>query len=284
MTGGTVVVLGETGRNFAAGMSGGIAYVYDADGQFASRCNTSMVNLERVLPPAVQASSTDRAMWHKGKDGTPESDDAILKKLIEDHHKWTGSLQARHLLDQWEGRAGIDAGRIGAFGFSAGGFTVLTAAGGRPEMGRIADHCRARPTFFDCRLIASVAPPPGAPDGLRRTPDPRLRAVVVAAPALGFTFTPDALATLTQPLQLWQAGKDAILPAPHYAEPVRDGLPRPPEFHLVEGAGHFDFLAPCSPELAANAPMICAATPGFDRAAFHLRFNQEVIRFFTENL
>ena len=102
MTGGTVVVLGETGRNFAAGMSGGVAYVYDADGHFASRCNTSMVNLERVLPPAVQAANTDRAMWHKGKDGVPESDDAILKKLIEDHHKWTGSLQARHLLDQWE--------------------------------------------------------------------------------------------------------------------------------------------------------------------------------------
>ncbi len=102
MTGGTVVVLGETGRNFAAGMSGGVAYVYDADGHFASRCNTSMVNLERVLPPAVQAANTDRAMWHKGKDGTAESDDAILKKLIEDHHKWTGSLQARHLLDQWE--------------------------------------------------------------------------------------------------------------------------------------------------------------------------------------
>jgi hypothetical protein len=48
MTGGTVVVLGKTGRNFAAGMSGGIAYVYDEDGQFASRCNTSMVSLERV--------------------------------------------------------------------------------------------------------------------------------------------------------------------------------------------------------------------------------------------
>ena len=48
MTGGTVVVLGKTGRNFAAGMSGGIAYVYDEDGQFASRCNTSMVSLGRV--------------------------------------------------------------------------------------------------------------------------------------------------------------------------------------------------------------------------------------------
>jgi glutamate synthase domain-containing protein 3 len=102
MTGGTVVVLGETGRNFAAGMSGGIAYVYDPNGQFASRCNTAMVSLERVLPSGEQAATVDRAIWHKGRDGKPESDDAILKKLIEDHHKWTGSLQARHLLDQWD--------------------------------------------------------------------------------------------------------------------------------------------------------------------------------------
>ncbi len=49
MTGGTVVVLGRTGRNFAAGMSGGIAYVYDEDGTFATRCNTAMVALEPVL-------------------------------------------------------------------------------------------------------------------------------------------------------------------------------------------------------------------------------------------
>ena len=50
MTGGTVVVLGKTGRNFAAGMSGGVAYVYDEDGQFAQRCNTAMVALDKVLP------------------------------------------------------------------------------------------------------------------------------------------------------------------------------------------------------------------------------------------
>src|SRR6185369_4528765 len=54
MTGGTVVVLGKTGRNFAAGMSGGIAYVYDEDGDFASRCNTAMVSLERVGTAAEQ--------------------------------------------------------------------------------------------------------------------------------------------------------------------------------------------------------------------------------------
>ena len=52
MTGGTVVVLGRTGRNFAAGMSGGIDYVYDEDGQFDARANKAMVSLERVLPEA----------------------------------------------------------------------------------------------------------------------------------------------------------------------------------------------------------------------------------------
>ena len=57
MTGGTVVVLGRTGRNFAAGMSGGIAYVYDDDGTFATRCNASMVALVPVLPEAEQAKA-----------------------------------------------------------------------------------------------------------------------------------------------------------------------------------------------------------------------------------
>ena len=85
MTGGTVVVLGKTGRNFAAGMSGGIAYVYDEDGEFASRCNTSMVSLGRVLPVAEQEKSLERAIWHR-----EQADEVLLKTLISDHHQWTG--------------------------------------------------------------------------------------------------------------------------------------------------------------------------------------------------
>jgi glutamate synthase (NADPH) large chain len=99
MTGGTVAVLGKTGRNFAAGMSGGVAYVYDEDGTFASRCNTAMVALDKVLSAAEQG--VDKTLWHHG-----QADEAILKKLIEDHHKWTGSLRARHIMDHWvESRA-----------------------------------------------------------------------------------------------------------------------------------------------------------------------------------
>jgi len=101
MTGGTVAVLGKTGRNFAAGMSGGVAYVYDEDGTFASRCNTAMVTLDKVASAAEQEASGDKALWHQG-----QTDEATLKKLVEDHHKWTGSLRARHIMDHWvESRA-----------------------------------------------------------------------------------------------------------------------------------------------------------------------------------
>ena len=96
MTGGTVAVLGKTGRNFAAGMSGGIAYVYDEDGQFAKRCNTAMVSMEKVLPAAEQEESINRAIWHRD-----QTDEGQLKKLLEDHLRWTGSRRARELLDNW---------------------------------------------------------------------------------------------------------------------------------------------------------------------------------------
>ena len=93
MTGGTVVVLGATGRNFAAGMSGGIAYVLDEEEMFAKRCNTAQVALERVLPAAEQPD-----------DGTRHRDSAdedLLKSLIEKHLAETGSQQARRVLDDW---------------------------------------------------------------------------------------------------------------------------------------------------------------------------------------
>ncbi len=96
MTGGTVVVLGTTGRNFAAGMSGGIAYVLDEDGTFVQRCNTSMVQLEPLLAEAEQEGKLARALWH-----LHQADEAILKRLVENHAKYTGSAQAKKVLDAW---------------------------------------------------------------------------------------------------------------------------------------------------------------------------------------
>ena len=96
MTGGTVVILGETGRNFAAGMSGGVAYVYNTDKKFAARCNQSMVDLVSVEPKNIQEGTLSRDLWHKG-----EPDEIILKKLIKEHLDNTGSQLAKKILKNW---------------------------------------------------------------------------------------------------------------------------------------------------------------------------------------
>jgi glutamate synthase (NADPH/NADH) large chain len=96
MTKGTVVVLGTTGRNFAAGMSGGIAYVYDVNRDFASRCNPSMVALEPVLPTQEQQERIDQAIWHLG-----ETDELLLRDLIEKQFRYTGSFRAKEILHDW---------------------------------------------------------------------------------------------------------------------------------------------------------------------------------------
>src|SRR4029453_18279053 len=96
MTGGVVAVLGQPGRNFAAGMSGGIAYVYDEDGSFRQRCNTSMVKLESVLQECEQALAEQGALRHCGK-----CDEEILRELIERYLRFTGSTRALAIVDAW---------------------------------------------------------------------------------------------------------------------------------------------------------------------------------------
>ncbi|MCF1602211.1 glutamate synthase large subunit [Tetragenococcus halophilus] len=81
MTGGVAVVLGKTGRNFGAGMSGGIAYVYDPDHNFYDKCNHEMVELFAL---------------------DESGDDSVLKELLEKHLMFTDSLKAAEILDQWE--------------------------------------------------------------------------------------------------------------------------------------------------------------------------------------
>ena len=111
--------------------------------------------------------------------------------------------------------------------------------------------------------------------------DARIKAAVVAAPALGYTFD---LSAVNLPIQLWRAEDDHILPGPDYAEAVRKALPRPPEYHVVKGADHMDFLTPCTDALRKAAPDICDEIDGFDRTAFHAQFNRDVIAFFQREL
>ena len=106
MTGGTVVVLGQTGRNFAAGMSGGVAYVLDEAGDFEQRCNMAQVALEPV-PEEIEArkgSESGDELESHGRveiDHLEMADEYILKSLIERHVRFTESPRGREILDNW---------------------------------------------------------------------------------------------------------------------------------------------------------------------------------------
>jgi glutamate synthase (NADPH/NADH) large chain len=110
MTGGVVAVLGATGRNFAAGMSGGIAYVWDPQRRFKSLCNLASVDLEPVLPadPANEEDDPDRprqrslSAYDSGMGDLLRFDAARLRIIVERHHLFTGSARARWLLENWE--------------------------------------------------------------------------------------------------------------------------------------------------------------------------------------
>jgi glutamate synthase (NADPH/NADH) large chain len=103
MTGGKVVVLGATGRNFAAGMSGGVAYVWDPDNTFRERCNLALVELEPVLSHGEQQGLDNIDVWHSvQRGGERDTDENILRRLIEDHFRYTGSFRAREILGDWE--------------------------------------------------------------------------------------------------------------------------------------------------------------------------------------
>jgi glutamate synthase (NADPH/NADH) large chain len=109
MTGGVVVVLGQTGRNFAAGMSGGVAYVFDEDKSFAKRCNLSMVDLE----PVEEEEDLMERLHHHGGDlefkgridvtDMSRHDEERLRALIENHLRYTDSAVAKAMLEDWAG-------------------------------------------------------------------------------------------------------------------------------------------------------------------------------------
>jgi glutamate synthase (NADPH/NADH) large chain len=109
MTGGVVVVLGDTGRNFAAGMSGGVAYVYDPKRRFESLCNMAAVELEPILPPDRDAADDPErprqralSVEDSGMGDLLRFDAERLRVLVERHLLYTGSARARELLDDWD--------------------------------------------------------------------------------------------------------------------------------------------------------------------------------------
>lgn len=191
-----------------------------------------------------------------------------------------------YMLASWPHHDLIDPARIGMFGFSAGGFTALVAVGGVPEMSRVAANCAAYPDEWVCRKTKEIGgEAPATPAASAAfVHDPRIAAAVIAAPAIGYVFSPEGLAGIRAPIQLWRGDSDEILPHPRHAQHVYDSLMAKPEYHVVANAGHFAFLAPCTPMAESMAPDICRDPAGFDRAAFHREFNPAVVAFFKTKL
>lgn len=107
-----------------------------------------------------------------------------------------------HMLSNWDGHALIDSARIGIFGFSAGGFTALVSLGGLADLSKVGPMCREHPGDFSCQLIAKTGQAVVAPPGSGFAQDMRIKAAVVADPALGYTFSSDGLKNVKAPMQL----------------------------------------------------------------------------------
>jgi predicted dienelactone hydrolase len=223
------------------------------------------------------------AVNHAGDDHEDQSRVMELWHRPEQLHRLIS-----YMLQEWPERQLLDKSEVGAFGFSNGGFTVLVAAGGVPDLSRVGPYCQAHPEHDLCAAMRHAGVDPRHPP--IRVPknawisDARIKAVVVAAPAFGFTFSKRGLSGVRVPVQLWRAKDDRHQPNPYYDEAVREALPVPPEYHVISGAGHYDFLPPCSEQLAAARPDICSDRTAFNRAAFHAQFNASVVRFFRAHL
>ena len=170
----------------------------------------------------------------------------------------------------------IDRERIGLFGFSRGGYTGLAVIGASPDWANATARCQ-QATSHVCEQVRAKQFP-GQP-----VHDPRIKAAVIADPPTVF-FTADSFAAVKIPVQLWASdyGGDGV--PPHASDIVDKNLSSRHEYHVVPNSGHFAFLAPCPPALAAQLPQLCVDAGGFDRIAFHRQFNADVLAFFQTQL
>jgi predicted dienelactone hydrolase/intracellular septation protein A len=232
----------------------------------------------------AEAGYVAAAVEHTGDNWHDRSNSFTQRNFTERPRQLKPALD--YLLRDWAGHDRIAADEIGAFGHSAGGYTVLVAIDGEPDLALAGAFCREQPEDWSCaraHTVAARTPAEPSPDPVW-THDRRIKAAVVAATALGRTFPRAGLAGVTAPVQLWQGEADQIAAQRSSFDLIRANLPAPPETHIVPLAGHFAFLPPCSRELTDMAPEVCRDAPGFDRAAFHRDFNAAIVAFFSKEL
>ncbi|HEY0192176.1 MAG TPA: prolyl oligopeptidase family serine peptidase [Kofleriaceae bacterium] len=177
--------------------------------------------------------------------------------------------------------AQIDPDRIGVAGFSAGGYTSLLMVGAEPDFTRVPAYCQRHTDDAEiCGGSLRVEL-----TAVQRTPtrDPRVRAAFAMAP-FAVAFGPAQLRAITAPVFLaWATADQKLLPAENAAA-IAPALPTLAGRRVIEGAGHFVFLAPCSSALATDAAELCTDPPGIDRAAIHTQLAADAVQFFARAL
>jgi predicted dienelactone hydrolase len=190
----------------------------------------------------------------------------------------------------------IDPGRIAAAGFSLGGYTMIALAGGITDLGLVQDaclsgseSCQSRAEFPDLRAKRTelLAQDPQFRAALDRAGasyhDPRVRAVFIMAPGLGFAFTSASLRAVAVPVRLVVGDNDEAVTAKP-AQRLADEIPRAELTILPGGVGHYAFFNTCTAAGRSAEPAICVDAPGTDRRAIHDRIIAMALKFFAANL
>jgi predicted dienelactone hydrolase len=192
----------------------------------------------------------------------------------------------------------VDRERIGAAGFSLGGYTVIAAAGGRFSQPTFDEFCQSPQRDFTCepqnefpeapaRFAALRQTDPGVTESLRRSGqsyrDPRIKAVFAIAPALGSGFTPNGLRHVNVPVQIVAGEGDVIAPLATNARRYASLVPGARLTVLPGAVGHYVFLHECSLR-GRDALPICRDAPGVDRAAVHRTVREQALQFFDSML
>jgi predicted dienelactone hydrolase len=191
---------------------------------------------------------------------------------------------------QWrQGIAHSADGRplIGALGHSAGGYTVLALAGGKPELSRLRAHCDTEAELDPilCNMARGIAA--DAVAGGQQEPvqaDPRVRAVMALAP-FAAVFSASSLASITVPVAIYAGEKDTFLVPRFHAQWVMQNMrATTTTLQLVPNAGHYAFMNTPTMDLPSPDGSVAGDPKGFDRAVFLDRLAQESIAFFDKNL
>ncbi len=191
----------------------------------------------------------------------------------------------------------IDKDRIGAAGFSIGGYTVLALGGARADISVITDLCKQQPDAPVCHVpeMKEMGTPEQMLAAVRKTSgvslarsdesylDPRVHAIVAIAPAVGMTLTRDSLRAMKVPVFLIVGSADPIATPKDNADLIRSRMHRARET-VLPNVAHYTFLDVCTAQGKKELGVFCDDPPGVDREAVHTEVEEMAVGFFDREL